>query len=137
MIVLKIRDTELKRCGEVMSMAFEFPCSEERSNEEILKDVRERPKGRGQRFYTEKWAAFEDDDQTMMGFMFTIPYVVNFDGHACKMNGHRRRFHSATVPEKRCDPRMLCAQSAVNVRGGIRVFLSLSVFLGVLPKIRL
>lgn len=54
---------------------------------EILKDVRERPKGRGQRFYTEKWAAFEDDDQTMMGFMFTIPYVVNFDGHACKMNG--------------------------------------------------
>ena len=51
------------------------------------RDVRERPKGRGQRFYTEKWAAFEDDDQTMMGFMFTIPYVVNFDGHACKMNG--------------------------------------------------
>lgn len=87
MIVRKIRDTELKRCGEVMSMAFEFPCSDERSNEEILKDVRERPKGRGQRFYTEKWAAFEDDDQTMMGFMFTIPYVVNFDGHACKMNG--------------------------------------------------
>ena len=35
MIVRKIRDTELKRCGEVMSMAFEFPCSDERSNEEL------------------------------------------------------------------------------------------------------
>jgi len=87
MIVRKIRDTELKRCGEVMSLAFEFPCNEERSNDEILRDVKEHPKGRGQRFYTEKWAVFEEDGQTMMGFMSTTPYVVNFDGHACKMNG--------------------------------------------------
>lgn len=87
MVVRKIKDAELKRCGEVMALAFEFPCTEERSNEEILKDAKEHPKGRGERFYTEKWAAFEDDDETMMGFMFTIPYVVNFDGHACKMNG--------------------------------------------------
>lgn len=87
MIVRKIKDAELKRCFEVMSMAFEFPCNEERANEELVKEAKESPKSRAQRFYTEKWAAFEDDDQTMMGFMFTIPYVVNFDGHNCKMNG--------------------------------------------------
>ena len=87
MIVRRVRADELRRCSEVMSLAFEFPCREERTAEEIAKEVLENPKGRFQRYYDHKWAAFEDDDKTMMGFICTIPYVVGFDGHTCKMNG--------------------------------------------------
>ncbi len=87
MIVRRVRVDELKRCSEVMSLAFEFPNREQRTSEEIAKEVLENPKGRFQRYYDYKWAAFEDDDKTMMGFICTIPYVVNFDGSICKMNG--------------------------------------------------
>lgn len=87
MIVRKIREEELKRCYEVMSIAFEFPNKETRSNEEIVKEANEQPKTRAQEYWREKWAAFEDDDHTMMGMMFTIPYTVQFDGGAYPMCG--------------------------------------------------
>lgn len=78
MIVRRVRPEEVKRCYEVMSLAFEFQCREERSAEEVAKAEEGKPKG---------WAAFEDDDATMMGYICTIPYVVNFDGRTCKMCG--------------------------------------------------
>ena len=87
MIVRKIREEELKRCYEVMSIAFEFPNKATQTNEEIVKEAKEHPKTRGQEYWQEKWAAFEDDDKTMMGFMFTIPYTVQFDGQEYPMCG--------------------------------------------------
>lgn len=87
MIVRKIKDEELKRCSELFHIAFEFPMTDKRSNEEMLKEIKESPKGRFDRFYTEKWAAFEDDDKTMMSSVIVTPYDVWFDTALCKLSG--------------------------------------------------
>lgn len=88
MIVRKIRENELKRTSELFSIAFEFPDGDwDKSPEELLQKTRENPDSTIQKYALEKWAAFEDDDQTMMAYIGGTPYDVQFDGHTVKMSG--------------------------------------------------
>ena len=88
MIVRKIKEEELKRTSELFSIAFEFPDHNwEKSPEEVARQCRENPDSPIQKYALEKWAAFEDDDKTMMAFIGGTPYDVEFDGHTVKMSG--------------------------------------------------
>lgn len=87
MIVRKIKESELKRCSEVFHISFEFEMTDNRTNEEMLKEIKTDPKGRFDRFPMEKWAAFEDDDKTMMSCVTVTPYDVWFDTGFTKLSG--------------------------------------------------
>ncbi|HIW73537.1 MAG TPA: GNAT family N-acetyltransferase [Firmicutes bacterium] len=87
MIVRKIREEEIRRAQEVFHLSFEFRMEDERSNEEMRRDLRETPCGRFDRFYGERWAAFEDDDKTMMSVITATPFPVYFDGQVVPMRG--------------------------------------------------
>ena len=87
MIVRKIREEELRRAEEVFHLSFEFPMQDERTNEEMKRDILGTPCGRFERQYMERWAAFEDDDQTMMSVITATPFPVYFDGQTVAMRG--------------------------------------------------
>lgn len=87
MIVRKIKEIEIKRTDELFSVAFEMKSNITESAEEVAARLRDRPEGRMQHYFREKWAAFEDDNQTMMAFIGATPYQVQFDGHLCTMTG--------------------------------------------------
>ena len=72
MIIRKIYPGEVKRTEELFSVAFETAYEEKRDPE-----IR----------YQEKYAAFEDDDQTMMCCLTATGFSVNFDGNEVKMAG--------------------------------------------------
>ena len=88
MIVRKIREEEYRRTEELFHIAFEF--QSEFLNEpadEMLQRMIHSPKNRFERYFRERWAAFEDDDKTMMGYIIGTPYDVEFDGNRVKMSG--------------------------------------------------
>lgn len=87
MIVRKIKETELQRTSEIFGIAFEFEVDNEKSAEEATNEVIQSPKGRQDIYFRERWAAFEDDDQTMMAFIVAVPYQIQFDGSLCSMSG--------------------------------------------------
>ncbi|MDR2888462.1 MAG: GNAT family N-acetyltransferase [Lachnospiraceae bacterium] len=87
MIIRKIKGNEIKRTSELFALAFEFGSDEERSAEEIYQQIIEQPQSREDRHWQERWAAFEDDDATMMGFFIAKPMPINFDGQDATMTG--------------------------------------------------
>lgn len=87
MIIRKIKPEELKRTYELFAIAFEFSADNDKSAAEVFENVRKNPKSREDAFWGERWAAFEDDDSTMMSFLIASPYQVNFDGASYKMTG--------------------------------------------------
>lgn len=87
MIVRKIKPEEFQRTNELFGIAFEFEIDNEKSGEELAKEMQSNPKGRGEIYFTERWAAFEDDDKTMTSFIATTPYNMQFDGSICRMTG--------------------------------------------------
>jgi predicted acetyltransferase len=86
MIVRKINENELKRTSELFGIAFEFEIDNEKSSKEVYEEVINNPKGRGDLYWQEKWAAF-DDNNNMMAYLSAQPYTVQFDGHIVKMTG--------------------------------------------------
>lgn len=87
MIIRKIKPEELKRTEEIFSAAFNFPYEKEMSEMELYQTYTENPKNREQEFCLERFAAFEDDDKTMMSYFILNPFQVQFDGHQESMYG--------------------------------------------------
>lgn len=87
MIIRKIKPEEVKRTTELFSISFEFANDCEKSAEEIFKEVSTNPQSREDAFWTERWAAFEDDDKTMMSYFIAQPFPVHFDGQIYTMTG--------------------------------------------------
>lgn len=88
MIIRKIRPEELKRVTQMSAHAFEYrvPHSELTAQELVEKKQKE-PKSRQDLCWDCHWAAFEDDNTTMISSFLAIPYQVHFDGHTVPMAG--------------------------------------------------
>lgn len=87
MIIRKIRPEELKRTQELFAVAFEFSADLDKSPMEVFEEISQNPKSREDACWADRWAAFEDDDHTMMSYFITQPFPVHFDGAAYKMTG--------------------------------------------------
>ena len=87
MIVRKIKPEELKRTKELFSIAFEFAENIEKNAEELYEEISSSPNHREDAFWEERWAGFEDDDQTMMSYFIAQPFPVSFDGQVYTMSG--------------------------------------------------
>lgn len=87
MIIRKIKPEELKRTNELFSIAFEFAEDNSKNAQEVYEDTINNPSSRDNLYWMERYAAFEDDDKTMMSFFVAKPYPVHFDGHHCTMTG--------------------------------------------------
>ena len=83
MIIRKIREEEYRRTQEVFGIAFEIQIAKEQLSDEKWKQIRENPKSRQERYYKERWAAF-DDDGRMMGFLIGFPATIRFDGNEAR-----------------------------------------------------
>jgi len=86
MEIRKIKENELKRTNELFGIAFEFGIDNSKTSDEFIKEVKSNPKSRGDLYWQEKWAAF-DEDNNMMAFISAQPYNVNFDDNIVKMTG--------------------------------------------------
>lgn len=87
MIIRKIKPEELKRTLELFAISFEFGDDITQTSEEIYEEFSNHPKNREQAFWGERWAAFEDDDKTMMSYFIDQPFPVQFDGNIYTMTG--------------------------------------------------
>lgn len=87
MIIRKIKPEELKRTSELFSIAFEFGMDSSKSALEVYEETVKNPKSREDVYWQERWAAFEDDDRTMMSFFSAKPFPVQFDGNVYRMTG--------------------------------------------------
>lgn len=87
MIIRKIKPLELKRTNELFAVAFECPEDNSKSAKEVYEETIQNPRSRDAIYWQERYAAFEDDDKTMMSFFVAKPYPVFFDGNSCRMTG--------------------------------------------------
>ena len=87
LIVRKIKPEELKRTYELWAIAFGYSYDNAASSQEVLKKVVTTPASRGDLSWDNRWAAFLDDNETMMSCMAVIPYPIQFDGHHTTMAG--------------------------------------------------
>lgn len=87
MIVRKIKPEELKRTNELFAIAFEFEMDNTKTADEIYEKSFNNSKSRDDVYCLERWAAFEDDNMTMMSNFIATPFLIQFDGHHCKMVG--------------------------------------------------
>lgn len=87
MIVRKIKPEELKRTDELFAIAFEYPMDNSTAAEQMWEEKISHTSSRDDFYCMERWAAFEDDDQTMMSYFIAKPYPIHFDHHHCKMIG--------------------------------------------------
>ena len=87
MIVRQIKPEEFKRTAELSAHAFEYRMSDtEKTSLEMIEDMRNNAQST-EELHWEGWAAFLDDDATMMSRFATIPYHMHFDGHDTVMIG--------------------------------------------------
>jgi len=111
MIVRKIKPEELKRTMELFAIAFEFADDNEKSAMEVYEEVSTHPTSRDDVFWSERWAAFEDDDKTMMSYFLAQPFPVHFDGQTYTMTGIGG---VATLPQyRRCGGIRKCFETAL------------------------
>ena len=87
MIVRKIRPEELKRTKELFAAAFHTVYENEKAPLAVYEDVCKNPKTREDVCPLDKYAALEEDDQTMMSCLSVIRYPMHFDGHTVVMAG--------------------------------------------------
>ncbi len=98
MIIRKVRPEELKRTMELFSISFEFANDIDKSAQEVFEEISTNPSSREDAYWTERWATFEDDDQTMMSYFIAQPFPVHFDGQTYTMTGIGG---VATLPQSR------------------------------------
>lgn len=111
MIIRKIKPEELKRTLELFAISFEFSNDLNKSADEIFTDISKDPKSREDAFWGERWAAFEDDDKTMMSYFIDQPFPVHFDGNTYTMTGIGG---VATLPQyRRCGGIRGCFEAAL------------------------
>ena len=87
MIVRRIRPEEVKRTEELFAVAFETPYTEERDAGTLFEEKSMAPKSREDVFLMEKYAAFEEDDRTMMSCLSATRFPMQFDGNHVLMAG--------------------------------------------------
>lgn len=87
MIIRKIKPEEFKRTLELFAIAFEFSNDISKSPEEVFEEKSKNPQSREDAYWGERWAAFEDDDKTMMSYFIDQPFPVQFDGNIYTMTG--------------------------------------------------
>jgi len=87
MIIRKIKPEELKRTNELFAIAFESEVDNTKTAEQVYEEATSNPKSREDFYLGERWAAYADDNQTMMSFLVAKPYPVHFDQHHCTMIG--------------------------------------------------
>ena len=88
MIVRRIRPGEYKRCQQLCALAFEYEMQDAAlSPEALLKRIKDYPRSMQDVCWDSQWAAFEDDDRTMMATMTVIPWKATFDGQTVCMAG--------------------------------------------------
>ena len=88
MIIRRIRENEYKRCQEFCALAFEYALQgADKSPEETLAEIRANPTSRQDQHWDSQWAAFADDDATMLSTMTVIPYRATVDGAEVLMEG--------------------------------------------------
>ncbi len=88
MIVRRIRQCELKRCQELSALCFEYSMGKSRlTPEEYARGIIDNPRSLEDVHWNSRWAAFEDDGETMMGTFAVIPWRASFDGHEVTMGG--------------------------------------------------
>jgi len=88
MIIRRIKPEELKRRWQLCGASYLYPMEESaKSAQEIFELARDNPKCRQEEHWEMNWAAFLDDDKTMVGAVTGIPYEVNFDGQKAAMVG--------------------------------------------------
>ena len=87
MVVRKIRPEELKRTRELFSVAFDYAYDCKDSKEEVYRKAVEEPENREDAYPLDKYAAFEDDNETMFSCLSAIRYPMTFDGHRVPMVG--------------------------------------------------
>ena len=88
MIARKIRAEEYKRCQQLCALAFEYEMKDAAlSSEALLKKVRDDPRSMQDVHWDSQYAAFLDDDQTMLATMTVVPWTARFDGHDVSMGG--------------------------------------------------
>lgn len=99
MIVRKIRKEEFRRVQQFCALAFEYAMEDSHlSNDELFARCQEHPDSRQDLNWDSQWAAFADDDRTMLSTFTAIPYRAHFDGHNVGMMGIGG---VATLPEYR------------------------------------
>lgn len=86
-IVRKIHSNEAKRVREFWALAFESSLDCAKTPEEFIAELIKMPKNRDHQDWQEQWAAFDDDDKTMLSTFIAHPFTVSFDGHAVGMTG--------------------------------------------------
>ena len=87
MIVRKINREEFKRTEELFSIAFESTMDNNKSADDFFREKTSDSQSREACYWQERWAAFEDDNETMMSYFIATPFPVHFDQHNCKMIG--------------------------------------------------
>lgn len=87
MIVRKIKPEEFKRTEELFSIAFCVPYSCDKDSVELYKEQNENPEAGEAVRLSHKYAAFEDDDKTMMSCLTAIHFPMNFNGKDVVMAG--------------------------------------------------
>ena len=88
MIARKIRAEEYKRCQQLCALAFEYEMKDaDLTPEALFEKVRENPRSMQDLHWDSQYAAFDDDDRTMLATMTVIPWMACFDGHPVGMGG--------------------------------------------------
>lgn len=81
MIARQVKPEEVKRTEELFSISFDSPYDNPLSPEELYHQYSTAPKTLEQEHSLERFAAFEDDNKTMMSCFIMQPFSVRFDGH--------------------------------------------------------
>lgn len=81
MITRQIKPEEVQRTEELFSISFDTSYDNTPSPMELYERYKSNPKSGEQEHCLERFAAFEDDDTTMMSCFITQPFTVRFDGH--------------------------------------------------------
>lgn len=88
MIIRRIQPEEIKRRWQLCGACYLYPMTQqEKSAQEVFEETVRAPKSRQDEHWDMNWAAFLDDDRTMIGAITAIPYEVQFDGHSVPMAG--------------------------------------------------
>jgi len=87
MIVRKIKPDEVKRTDVLFAIAFECEMDNTNTEEKDYEETTSDPKSRDDKYLGERWAAYQDDNQTMMSYFVAKPYPILFDQQHCTMIG--------------------------------------------------
>ena len=88
MIVRKIRPLEYQRSQALSALVFEYPMKHAGWTPQAVLDwLRQNPVPRQEGCLDGRFAAFEDDDETMMATLTVIPWTASFDGGQVAMGG--------------------------------------------------